>query len=213
MTDAKLRFTTALLYLIAPARPAAGDLDRFLASVLDAGVDMVQLREKHMQDAELKVFCEIARRRTSESGALFIVNDSVDLAIACGADGVHLGQDDMPIDQARNRMGAGALIGLSTHAETEILTATESGADYIGVGPVYETPTKPGRSATGLDLIRYAAAKTKTPFFAIGGIDLITLPHVLEAGATRVSVLRALTEADDPAAVARSMKRSLVDRA
>lgn len=210
MTDVKSRLEAALLYLITPTRPAAGDLDRFLAAVLDAGVDMVQLREKHMQADELKLFCEIARKRTSESGALFIVNDSVDAAIACGADGVHLGQDDMPVDQARSRMGAGALIGLSTHSEKEVLGSGEWGTDYIGVGPVYETPTKIGRPAVGLELVRFAAEWAQTPFFAIGGIDLTNLSKVFEAGATRVSVLRALTEAADPAAIARRMKRSLL---
>ena len=210
MTGVQSRLSRTLLYLVTPARPAYGDLDPFLALVLEAGVDMVQLREKHMAVDELKPFGEIVRRRTSEHGALFIVNDSVEAALACGADGVHLGQDDMPVGQARSLMGAEALIGLSTHSEEEVSASSETGVDYIGVGPVYETPTKAGRPAVGLGLVRYAAAEAHTPFFAIGGIDLDNLSRVVEAGATRVSVLRALTEAADPAAVARRMKEWLL---
>lgn len=210
MTGVQSRLSRTLLYLVTPARPAYGDLDRFLALVLEAGVDMVQLRDKQMEADELKPFGEIVRKRTSEHGALFIINDSVEAALACGADGVHLGQDDMPVGQARSLMGAEALIGLSTHSEAEVLRSGESGADYIGVGPVYETPTKAGRPAVGLGLVSYAAAETQTPFFAIGGIDLSNLRLVQEAGATRVSVLRALTDAGDPAAVAGRIKRSLL---
>lgn len=203
------RLDRALLYLVTPARPRMSPLDEFLAGVLDAGVDVVQLREKEMEAGALLKICEIVRRRTEDFDALFIVNDRVDVAIAAGADGVHLGQDDLPPDQARRQCGRGMLIGLSTHDDEQISDAVASEADYIGVGPVYETPTKPGRPATGESLLGFAAAQFDRPWFAIGGINERTLPEVLQAGAKRVTVLRALSEAPDPAAVARRIRREL----
>lgn len=203
------RLETALLYLVTPAVPKAGPLDKFLPAVLDGGVDMVQLREKEMEAAPVVRYAEEVRRWTSEFGALFIVNDRVDVAVAAGADGVHLGQDDLPTIEARRQMGSGAVIGLSTHSEEQILGSVKSEADYIGVGPVHVTPTKPGRPAVGHELVRFAAERSPRPFYAIGGIDLETLPAVIEAGARRVSVLRAITEAEDPGAIARRMKDML----
>lgn len=200
------RLETALLYLVTPGVPKAGPLDKFLPAVLDGGVDMVQLREKEMEAAPLIRYAEEVRRWTSEFGALFIVNDRVDVAIASGADGVHLGQDDLPTKKARRQISRGAVIGLSTHSRDQILDSADSEADYIGVGPVHATPTKLGRPAVGYELVRYAAERSPRPFYAIGGIDLNTLARVIEAGARRVSVLRALTEAEDPGAIARRMK-------
>lgn len=213
-STARSRLQAARLYLVTPAAPLAGPLDDFLPRVLEAGVDVVQLREKDMEARPLLRAAEVARRRTLEAGALFVVNDRVDLAIAAGADGVHLGQDDLPPAEARRQAGPGMLIGLSTHAPGEVAAAWQDGAvDYIGVGPVHATPTKPGRPPVGLDLVRFAArlpdAGTPRPFFAIGGIDVSTLPAVLGAGATRVCVLRALTEAADPAAAARQLQSVL----
>lgn len=155
-------------------------------------------------------YCEVARKATSEFNAIFIVNDRVDVAVAAGADGVHLGQDDLSVSQARALMGSEALIGLSTHSKEHVLAGNVSGADYIAVGPVYETPTKPGRPAVGLELPAYAAQNCQIPWFAIGGIDPTTLPWVLEAGAKRVAVLRAVTQADSPAAVVREIKALLL---
>jgi thiamine-phosphate pyrophosphorylase len=217
------RLQAARLYLVTPAAPAAGPLDDFLPRVLEAGVDVVQLREKDLEARPLLQAAGIVRRRTQEFGALFIVNDRVDLAIAAGADGVHLGQDDLPPGEARRQAGPGMLIGMSTHTPAEVTAAWGSGPalphsdladlDYIGVGPVHATPTKPGRPPVGLDLVRFAAhppePATPLPFFAIGGIDASTLPGVLAAGATRVCVLRALTESADPAASARRLRRML----
>jgi thiamine-phosphate pyrophosphorylase len=220
----KARLQTALLYLITPATPPAGPLSEFLSRVLEAGVDMVQLREKQMEDLPLFEAAETVCDRTTEFGALFIVNDRIDIALASGADGVHLGQNDLPVEEARRqtewqmeRLG-GALIGLSTHTRAQIDTSDapsnflgieSSGADYIGVGPIHATPTKPGRPPVGYDLVTYAAQSSPLPFFAIGGIDLTNIDAVIEAGARRVSVLRALTEAEDPAAVARQLKKAL----
>lgn len=208
-SEAHSRLRTAFLYLVTPGEPRAGPLDEFLPRVLEAGVDMVQLREKEMEAGPLLRFAEVARRRTREFGALFIVNDRVDVALACGADGVHLGQDDLSTEEARRQLGVALLIGLSTHSEDQVTGSGRSEADYIGVGPVHATPTKPGRPGVGYGLVRFAAARSPRPFYAIGGIDLETLPLVVEAGAQRVSVLRALTEAEDPGAVARKMKSAL----
>lgn len=203
------RLQTARLYLVTPATPEAGPLHEFLPAVLEAGVDAVQLREKHMEAGPLLGFAAVVRRRTEEFGALFVVNDRVDVAIAAGADGVHLGQDDLSPGEARKQMGPDAVIGLSTHSEEQIASSGQTEADYIGVGPVHATPTKPGRPGVGYGLVRFAAGRSPRPFYAIGGIDLATLPAAIEAGARRVSVLRALTESGDPAAVAREMRKML----
>ena len=146
-------------------------------------------------------------------GALVAVNDRADVARAAGADVLHLGQDDLPLAVARDIVGADTLIGRSTHDETQAVAATQEAVDYFCVGPCWPTPTKPGRSAPGLDLVRAAASlSTATPWFAIGGIDADRLPEVLDAGATRIVVVRAITAAEDPAAAARELKRALESR-
>jgi len=203
------RLSTAFLYLVTPATPGAGDLDELLPRVLEAGVDLVQLREKEVEAGPLLRYCEIVRRRTSEFGALFVVNDRVDVALASGADGVHLGQDDLPPEEARRQLGPVPLLGLSTHSEGQFLAALAAGADYAAVGPVFATPTKPGRPAVGLDLVGFAADRADRPVFAIGGVDSGNLPVVMEAGARRVAVVRAITESDDPAAAAFQLSAAL----
>ncbi|CAN5877581.1 thiamine phosphate synthase [soil metagenome] len=205
----RLRLFRAYLYLVTPAAPKAGDLNELLPRVLEAGVDMVQLREKDMEAGPLLRYCEIVRRRTREFGALFVVNDRVDVALAAGADGVHLGQDDLPPDEARRQMGPVPIIGLSTHSESQFLAAMRSGADYAAVGPVFATPTKPDRPGVGLALVGFAADRGDRPVFVIGGIDRSNLERVVEAGAERVSVVRAITESDNPAEAARSMRSTL----
>ncbi|MEX2587291.1 MAG: thiamine phosphate synthase [Actinomycetota bacterium] len=197
------------LYLVTDARSAAGDLDRFLAEVLDAGVGMVQLREKQMEAGPLLRYAEVVRRRTAAAGALFIVNDRVDVAIAAGADGVHLGQQDLPLDEARRQVGPELIVGVSTHSVDQLESATASTADYCAIGPVFATPTKPGRPAVGLDLVRAAAKRATKPVFAIGGINASNVRSVLDAGAGRVSVVRALTQSDDPAGEARKLTAAL----
>src|SRR4051794_8770191 len=188
------------LYLVVPPRP---DLAELIAAAIAGGVDMVQVREKAMTDRELLPHLETARAATRKHDVPFVVNDRVDLAGIVGADFVHLGQDDLPIPLAK-RFGLGT--GLSTHAPAEVDAAD---SDYIGVGPVYATPTKEGRAAVGLDLVRHAAANAKVPFFAIGGIDETNVAEVVAAGATRIAVVRAITEADDPERAARVLKSAL----
>lgn len=204
------RLAGCLLYLVTPGRPAAGELNEFLPRVLEAGVDMVQLREKDAGDRTLLSLCEVVRRRTRQFDALFIVNDRVDLALASGADGVHLGQQDLPAAEARRQMGAAGLIGLSTHSAAQLRAALASEADYAAVGPVFATPTKPGRPATGCGLVRLASEFSQIPVFAIGGIHPGNIGSVIEAGARRICVVRALTRSCDPARQARCLKSALI---
>jgi len=197
------------LYLVMGAAVRSGPVEDFLARVIDAGVGMVQLRDKTLTDRELfktaRLFADVCR----ENGALFIVNDRTDVALASGADGVHVGQDDMPAADVRRLAGDDLIIGLSTHSPAQIDAAATTTADYIGVGPIYETPTKPGRAAVGLDLVRYAARVGK-PFFAIGGIDRTTAGEVAAAGARSLSVMRAVTQAEDPQSAVRDLLDVLI---
>ena len=186
------------LYVIADAHPAFEPIEDFVALVIRAGAGMLQLREKGLEDGAL---LSVARRCAAvckREGALFIVNDRVDIALASGADGVHVGQDDLPVDAVRDIAGPGFIIGLSTHTPEQVDRAQASDVDYIAVGPVHETPTKPGRPAVGLDLVRYAARHSTRPFFAIGGLDSTNIRTVLEAGAGGVSVLRCVSRAARP---------------
>ncbi|MGH3408771.1 MAG: thiamine phosphate synthase, partial [Streptosporangiaceae bacterium] len=207
------RLAAARLYLCTDARQRQGDLAAFLRAVLGAGVDIVQLREKGLEAREELRFLEVFRRACDAHGALLAVNDRADVAFAAGADVLHLGQDDLPPGVARQIIGPGPLIGLSTHAEAEAAAgSTEPAADYFCTGPVWPTPTKPGRPAPGLPLVRYAAGLgTERPWFAIGGIDESTLDQVLDAGARRVVVVRAITEAADPAAATARLAGRLRD--
>lgn len=201
----------SLLYLCTDARESQGDLPDFLDAVLAAGVDIVQLRQKGMEAraelAALEVFADACRRHD----ALLAVNDRADLAWVTRPDILHLGQDDLPVDAARGILGDDVLIGRSTHAPDEVdAERVADGVDYYCVGPVWPTPTKPGRAAPGLPLLRYAvAAQDDRPWFAIGGIDLETLDAVLETGARRVVVVRAITEAADPGDAAAALARRL----
>jgi thiamine-phosphate pyrophosphorylase len=210
VADARARFADARLYLCVGARP---DLAAFLDAVLPNGVDVVQLREKHLEARDEMALCEVVRAAAERHGALFAVNDRADLARAVGADVLHLGQRDLPPATARAIVGDDVLIGLSSHAPAETAAAAhDPDVDYFCAGPTWATPTKPGRPAAGLDLLSYAASLgTRKPWFAIGGIDLGTLDAVLATGATRVVVVRALTEAADPAAAARAFARRLGD--
>jgi thiamine-phosphate pyrophosphorylase len=208
------RLATARLYLCTDARQRQGDLAAFLDAVLGAGVDIVQLRQKGLEAREELRFLEVFRRACDAHGALMAVNDRADVACAAGADVLHLGQGDLPAGVARQIIGPGPLIGLSSHAEAETAAASaEPAADYFCTGPVWPTPTKPGRPAPGLPLVRYAAGLgTGRPWFAIGGIDESTLDQVLDAGAQRVVVVRAITEAADPAAATARLAGRLRDR-
>jgi thiamine-phosphate pyrophosphorylase len=204
--DARLlsRLAAARLYLCTDARERQGDLPAFLDAVLGGGVDIVQLRQKGLEAGQELRYLEVFREACAAHGALLAVNDRADVAYACGADVLHLGQDDLPVGTAREILGPAPLIGLSSHAEPETAAAAANpDADYFCTGPVWPTPTKPGRPAPGLDLVRYAASLgTARPWFAIGGIDETNLDQVLGAGAERIVVVRVITEADDPRAAA-----------
>ena len=200
--DVRDALRAARLYLV------CGELtDEFLQQALRGGVDVVQLR---LKDAGDETIVATARRYAALCGAHgvpLILNDRPDLVATAGADGVHVGQDDVSVAQARALVGPERIVGLSTHSPAQIdAAASEPEVDYIGVGPVHATPTKPGRPAVGLDLVRYAAAHAATPFFAIGGIDASNAASVRAAGASRIAVVRAITEAPDPARAARSLR-------
>jgi thiamine-phosphate pyrophosphorylase len=198
------QLASARLYLCTDGRERQGDLPRFLDDVLGSGVDIVQLRQKGLEAAQELRYLEVFRAACTRHGALLAVNDRADIAYACGADVLHLGQDDLPPVIARELIGPEPLIGLSSHAESETAAAAaEPAADYYCAGPVWPTPTKPGRPAPGLGLLRFAATLGGSrPWFAIGGIDESNMDQVLAAGASRVVVVRVLTEAASPAAVA-----------
>jgi thiamine-phosphate pyrophosphorylase len=205
------RLDAARLYLCVGARP---DLAAFLDAVLPHGVDVVQLREKGLEARDEIALAEVVRDAARRHGTLFAVNDRADLARILDADVLHLGQRDLPVAAARAVVGDDMLIGLSSHAPAETRAAAgDDGVDYFCAGPTWATPTKPGRPAAGLDLLSYAASlATSKPWFAIGGIDLGNLDAVLARGATRVVVVRALTEAADPAAAARAFAERLAPR-
>jgi thiamine-phosphate pyrophosphorylase len=188
------------LYLIAAVRP---DLEELLEAAIRGGVDIVQIRERQLPDRALLAALATARSVTARHGVPLVVNDRPDLALLAGADFVHLGQEDLPVAAARR---LGAAVGLSTHAPGEI---DEAEADYLGVGPVFATPTKPGRPAVGLELVRYAAGHARQPWFAIGGIDLANAGAVVAAGAERLAVVRAIGDAPDPEGAARSLRALL----
>jgi thiamine-phosphate pyrophosphorylase len=178
-------------------------------AALQGGLTLVQYRDKESEDLvrleRAAKLCNLCHQYQ----ALFIVNDRVDLALAVNADGVHLGQQDIPLSLARQLLGSQRIIGRSTKNPEEMQRAIQEGADYIGVGPVYETPTKAGRAAAGLDYVRHAVDHATIPWFAIGGIDLTNLPEVLAAGAKRVAVVRAIMQAESPTLATQSFLEQL----
>jgi thiamine-phosphate pyrophosphorylase len=200
------RLRTARLYFCCDARPQGEDPEPLLRAALSGGVDIVQLREKSLPRREIERAALTFRRLCDTYSALFMVNDDPDLARACNADGVHVGQDDMAASEVREALGPDAIVGLSTHSEGQIAAATTQPIDYLSVGPVWETPTKEGRPAVGLELISHAAANATRPFFAIGGIDPSSAVQVVEAGARRLCVVRAIRNAEDPAATAELLR-------
>lgn len=207
------RLERARLYLIIDATPGGRPAERILEPALAGGVDIVQLRDKTADDETLLAAADAFRRLCDRHGALLIVNDRPDLALRAGADGVHVGQDDSDPSAVRSLVGDELLVGISTHSPAQVDAALESPADYLGVGPVHETPTKPGRAAVGLDLVRYAAATAAKPFFAIGGIDRERAPAVAAAGATRLAVVRAVRDASDPGAAAAALRQAMTEGA
>jgi thiamine-phosphate pyrophosphorylase len=195
------RLAKARLYLVCPARPRA-----WLEAAVEGGVDLLQLRDKELDDDGIVA----AAREFVDTGALFILNDRPDLVDACHADGVHVGQDDATPAQARAAVGPDRIIGRSTHEPGQLLAAqADPDVDYLAVGPVHATPTKPGRAATGLGYVEQASKTISKPWFAIGGIDKDNVQEVTTCGASRIVVVRAITEAEDPAAAARELREAL----
>ena len=208
--DLRKRLGEARLYLCTDGRRERGDLAEFLDAALRGGVDVVQLREKGLEAREELELLEVVADAARRHGALWAVNDRADVAAAAGAEVLHLGQDDLPVPHARRILGPGPLVGRSTHDRAQVDAAdAEPDVDYFCVGPTWPTPTKPGRPAPGLELTRYAAARATRPWFAIGGIDADRLDEVVGAGASRVVVVRAVTEAADPEAAARELRARL----
>lgn len=209
------RLRTARLYFVCDARPGGQDPEALLRAALGGGVDIVQLREKGLDRREIIRAASTFRRICDTYSALFIVNDDPDLARICDADGVHIGQDDGSVEEARAILGPDAVVGLSTHSKEQIDAAAgdapgrpEASPDHISVGPVWETPTKAGRPAVGLELVSYAAEHATRPFFGIGGIDPTNAEQVVRAGARRLCAVRAIRDAADPGAAAEALRRA-----
>ena len=200
-----MTLSDARLYLVAPARLAAGPLDELVPELVAAGVDLIQLREKNLEAGDLIELGRPVAAACQRVGVPFIVNDRPDVAIALDADGVHLGQDDLPIDVAR-RVFPQAFYGLSTHSAEQITGALLHKPDYIGVGPVNATPTKPGRPGTGMGLVAEAAELATVPWFITGGMNETTIPQALAAGGRRFVVVRAIVEAEDPVAATQKIR-------
>jgi thiamine-phosphate pyrophosphorylase len=202
------RIASARLYLVCDARPRD-----FLRRALAGGVDVIQLRDRSLDDDG--VLREAARfaALAAEAGARFVLNDRPDLALACGADGVHLGQDDMGPAEARAIVGPDAIIGRSTHGPAQgEAAAQDPDVSYLSIGPVWPTPTKPGRPAAGIEYVQWAATHVGKPWFAIGGVDETTVTEVVAAGATRVVVVRAILEADNPEGAAARLRAAVAGR-
>jgi thiamine-phosphate pyrophosphorylase len=202
---ARARLKDARLYLVCDARPRA-----FLDAALRGGVDVVQLRDKALDDDALLAAARTFRAAADAAGALFVLNDRPELAAACEADGVHVGQDDADPAAARAAVGPHRIVGRSTHTPAQLAAAeADPDVDYYAVGPVHATPTKPGRPAVGLASVAHAAQAATKPWFAIGGLDAATLPPVLAGGARRIVVVRAIAGAQDPEAAARELREAL----
>jgi thiamine-phosphate pyrophosphorylase len=206
------RLTAARLYVVTEATHEAPRVEDVVRAACAGGADVVQLRRKGDDGLATFRLAERVRALTAAAGVLFVVNDRLDVAMGVGADGVHLGQDDLPVAVARTLWPAG-LLGRSTHSLAQALAAQEEGADCIGVGPVFATPTKPGRPAVGLSLLgSVGAAALRIPWFAIGGIDRTNVDAVLGAGARRIAVVRAVCGAADVAGAARELRAAAVAR-
>jgi len=194
------------LYLCTPDRP---DLDSFVAAAVRGGVDIVQLRERALSDRELIERARTLREICREHGVPFIVNDRPDVALEVGADGVHVGQDDVPPSLARRILGPDAIVGLSTHAPSELEAAADEPVDYLSAGPVEPTPTKPGRPGTGIRYASLATARARRPVFVTGGVRPDRVADLVHAGVRHFVVVRYLTEASDPEAAARRLRTAI----
>jgi thiamine-phosphate pyrophosphorylase len=212
-SDLRERIRAARLYLVCDSR--AGRPEPLLTDAARGGVEVVQLREKSLSELQMVRAAQRMRAVCEELGVLFFVNDSPSVALAAKADGVHVGQRDMRVAEVRELVGPEMLIGLSTHTRAEVHEAAEvnrigaRAPDYLSVGPVFQTPTKPGRPAVGVSLVRYAAMHVQIPFFAIGGIARENVREVVDAGARRVAVVRAIADAGHPEQAARTLREQL----
>jgi thiamine-phosphate pyrophosphorylase len=204
--ERRARLASARLYLVIEAAAARAVVPEALAG----GVDVVQLRDKDAFDAELVAAGRELRALCEPRGALLVVNDRAELALECGADGVHVGQEDQPVEEVRRLVGPDVLIGVSTHSPEQIAAAERSSADYLGVGPVYATATKPAVEPVGIELVRRAVEHASKPWFAIGGIDAQRAEEVRAAGAERIAVVRAIRDAADPRGAAASLREAIV---
>jgi thiamine-phosphate pyrophosphorylase len=202
------RLVAARLYVVTAAAHEPSRVEEVVRAACAGGADVVQLRRKGDDGLETFRLAERCRGIAAAAAVLFVVNDRLDVAMAVGADGVHLGQDDLPLPAAR-RLWPGGMVGRSTHSLGQALDAQRDGADYIGVGPVHATPTKPGRLAVGLSLVGEAAAQVHIPWFAIGGIEASNLGEVLHAGARRVALVRAVCDAADVEQATRALRRAI----
>ncbi len=205
-SPARHRLDGRRLYLCCPDRP---DLTRFLVACIRGGVDVVQLRDKSLEARPLLARARVALEVCRDHDVPFVLNDRPDLALELGADGVHVGQDDAPPGLARRILGPDALVGLSTHDPAQLEDAQREPVDYLSAGPVSPTPTKPGRSGTGLGYVSHVAARATRPFFVTGGVTPETVGAMVEAGGRRFVVVRFLTEANDPEVSARVLRRAL----
>lgn len=207
MASKKERCAAWRLYVITdPVGALARPLEDSVAAAVRGGADVVQLRDKSASNGELISLAKALLKITRPAGVPLIVNDRVAVALAAGTDGVHLGQNDGPIEAARAVLGPHAIVGRSTHAPDQALAAEREGADYIGVGPVFSTPTKPTYAPAGLEYVRFAVKSVTVPFVAIGGIDSSNVSSVREAGARTVAVVRAVMAAANPEEAARALK-------
>jgi len=199
------RLGWARLYFVSEALPRGQEPEPLLRAAMSGGTGMVELRDREAPAAAIERIGATFKRLADTYSALFIVNDDPYLARDLSADGVHVGQEDLSPAEAREALGPDAIIGLSTHSLDQVKAAHEEQVDYISVGPIWETPTKEGRSATGLELIREAAGAATLPWFAIGGIDTENVDEVVKAGARRICVVRAIRDASDPYAAAATL--------
>jgi thiamine-phosphate pyrophosphorylase len=207
------RLAAARLYFVCESRPPGRDVRELLAAALRGGADLIQLREKAADDSALIAAARPFRQAADEHAALFILNDRPDLVAACDADGVHVGQDDLPVAEARRIAGPDALVGLSTHSAAQLDSACaargDDRPDQLSVGPIWETPTKERRPATGLRLVQHAARAATLPWFGIGGIDTENVDSVVAAGARRIVVVRAIRDAEDPERATRLLRQAV----
>jgi len=208
-TERRTRLARSSLYLVLEARPCGEDPAPLLEAALRGGVDVVQLRDKDLPDDALVRAAAVFRRACDAHGALFVLNDRPDLVEAAAADGVHVGQGDTPAALARVAVGPERLVGLSVSSQAELTAAAGADVDYLGVGAVYGTPTKPEAESVGLELVRAAARQASVPWFAIGGVDLGNAAELAAAGAPGIAVVRAIRDATDPEAAARALRAAL----